>query len=283
MPVSLTRPAKIPELVQHLILDMDGVLWSGETPMPGLREFFASLESQRIDWVLVTNNSTKNSRQYVDKLNRFGVSVSPAKILTSGELTALHVATDYPEGTAVYVIGEEALRDALSAQGFEVLDRDDVDTVVSSVPLVVVGLDRSLTYSHLARACVLVAAGARLVGTNPDTCLPGDGGAVPGAGALLAAITAATGVEAEIVGKPAPRLFRAALMRLESRPETTAVVGDRLDTDIAGGRAVGLYTVLVLSGVTSPALLEKSDVEPDQVFNNISEVSAALATRSAAR
>jgi len=280
---SLIEPPRIPSPIRNLILDMDGVLWSGEMPTPGLQEFFAVLESRAVGYVLVTNNSTKNARQYADKLSRFGISIPAARILTSGEATALLVATDYPQGTSVYVIGEQALREALSARGFEVMDRNDSDTAASKVPLVVVGLDRELTYSQLARASALVAAGARFVGTNPDTSLPVAGGTAPGAGALLAAITATTGVEPEIIGKPHPLLFREALRRLGSTPETTAVVGDRLDTDIAGGRAQGFHTVLVLSGVTDPALLAASEVEPDQVFSDISDLATALSSRSDSR
>ena len=247
--------------VRHLIIDMDGVLWRGGRPMEGLRPFFDFLRQREIRFVLATNNASKRAEQYKERLARFGVEVALECILTSAQATAAYLASREPEGTPVYVIGEEGLRTALAERGFRITE--------DGARYVVVGWDRRLTWEKLARATLLIRSGAGFIGTNPDVSFPGEEGLVPGTGAELAAIQVATGVEPLVIGKPEPWLYREAMRRMGAAPETTGVLGDRLDTDILGGVRLGLFTVLVLSGITTRDDLAASPVRPDLVCEDI--------------
>lgn len=265
--------------IKNLILDMDGVLWRGDTPLPGLVEFFAQLRQKKINYVLATNNATKTAVMYTEKLASFGVDVSPAHILTSAETTAVYLSQRYDAGTAVYVVGEKGLHEALAAQGFHIITPEQARNGVT-VPLVVVGFNRHATYQELAMGALLVYKGATFIGTNPDPSFPSELGPLPGAGSLLAVITTATGVEPTIIGKPQPIIFREAVKRLGGSSDNTAMVGDRLTTDIAGGRAAGLKTILLLSGVTTPEQARNSLIQPDYTFANIGELANHLADYS---
>ncbi len=255
---------RLPSAIRHLIVDMDGVLWRGDTPVPGLHEFFAFLREREIGFILATNNSSRLPEQYAEKLARFGVEVSPEHILTSSQVAAAYLATVAPPGTRVYAIGEEGVRQALEERGFVLTDEE--------AAYVVVGWDRQLTWSKLATAALLIYEGAAFVGTNPDTSYPFERGPVPGNGAQLAALQTATGVAPLVVGKPEPWMYKEALRRMGAQRETTAVIGDRLDTDIAGGVRLGLKTVLVLSGIATQADLAASPVKPDLVCADIREL-----------
>jgi 4-nitrophenyl phosphatase len=258
------KPETILSRIRHLIVDMDGVLWRGDEPMPGLNEFFAFLRQKRVGFVLATNNASRTPEQYVAKLARFGVEVSPECVLTSAQAAAAYLATIAPPGTRVYAIGEEGVRRALEQQGFVLADE--------RAAYVVVGWDRQLTWDKLATAALLIHAGAGFIGTNPDTNFPTGQGPVPGNGAQLAALEMATGVAPVVVGKPEPRMYEEALRRMGAHSDTTAVLGDRLSTDIAGGVRAGLTTVLVLSGITTEADLAASPVKPDLVCADIKDL-----------
>lgn len=253
-----------------LIVDMDGVLWRGETPLPGFADFFAFLRRRGIPFVLATNNARKTPARYVARFARFGVPISEREVMTSSLATAEYLRTRYPPGTPVYVIGQEGIRQALTDAGFTL--RDD------GAEAVVVGLDFTLTYDKLRRATVLINRGAAFIGTNPDRTFPFEGGLAPGNGAILAALTAATGREPVIVGKPGRVMFDVALRRLDADPARTAMLGDRLETDIAGGRQAGLKTILLLSGVTRPEDVPASQWQPDWVFSGIDALLEAWQT-----
>ena len=254
--------------LKGLILDMDGVLWRGDEPMPGLIPFFRLLRQRGIAFVLATNNSSQTVGQYVKKLAGLGVEASENQIITSAVAAADYVATIAEPGARVYAIGELGLRYALEARGFR-LTADDAGYVVA-------GLDRSFHYSKIAKAMTLLMDGARFIGTNPDLTLPTPDGPRPGAGAVLAAISAASGITPTIIGKPEPPMFQQALTRLDTDPIRTAMVGDRLDTDILGGINAGIKTILLLSGVTDQDDLLHSPYQPTWVFENISELADAL-------
>jgi len=258
------QPGAVLSNIRHLVIDMDGVLWRGDRPAPGLQEFFAFLCGRGVRFVLATNNASKRPRQYADKLARFGVEVSLECILTSAQATAAYLAAREPQGTPVYVVGEEGLRDALAERGF-VLTEDGARYVA-------VGWTQALTWQMLATATLLIRRGAIFVGTNPDVTFPTERGLVPGNGSQLAALQAATGVPPLVIGKPEPWLYREAMQRMGAAPETTAVVGDRLDTDVAGGTRLGLLTILTLSGITTAADLAGSPVKPDLVCAHIGEL-----------
>lgn len=252
-----------------LIIDMDGVLWHGDRPQPGLTEFFAFLRAAAIRFVLATNNASATVAQYQSKLAAFGVTVTPDEVLTSAQGTALYLAARIPGGR-VYPIGETGVPDAMLAHGFVLVDES-----ASEADAVVVGWDRTVTWPQLRQACLLIRRGAQFIGTNPDRTYPTPEGLVPGNGAILAALQAATDVIPVIVGKPEPLLYQQAQQRLGTPSEVTAGLGDRLDTDILGAQRAGLRSILVLSGVTGPRELAASPIRPDEVYPDIAAITEA--------
>jgi len=253
--------------IENLIIDMDGVLYRGDETLPGAKEFFTFLRERPIGFILATNNSTRTAQQYVDKLARMGVEVTLSEILTSSQATAMYLETLAPPRTKVYVIGEEGLETAVRERGY-IISRDGAEFVV-------VGMDRRLTYEKLKVATLLIRKGARFIGSNPDKTLPTEEGFIPGAGAMLAALEASTGVAPTIIGKPERSIFELALAKLGSSKENTAIVGDRLDTDVLGGHNAGLTTILVLSGATTRQDVDDAPIQPDLVFEDIRHLHGA--------
>jgi 4-nitrophenyl phosphatase len=252
--------------IRHLIIDMDGVLWHGDQPLPGLVPFFNLLRRLSIKFVLATNNSSLTPDQYVAKLAHMGVTVLPDEILTSGQATAIYLEGVAPKGTQVYAIGESGLREAVTQHGFQLSD--------GAAPYVVVGMDRGLTWDKLARATINIRAGAAFIGTNPDTTLPSPQGLTHGNGAILAALKAATNVEPMIMGKPEPLMYQQAMARLGGQASDTVALGDRLETDILGAVRAGIRSILVLSGVSTRAQLNGLGYAPDWVFADIVELTS---------
>ncbi|MGC8786291.1 MAG: HAD-IIA family hydrolase [Anaerolineae bacterium] len=248
--------------LRSLVIDMDGVLYRGNAPIQGAGEFLQFLRQIGVRFLLLTNNSTLTAAQYVAKLARMGIQVAEEEILTSGEATAMYLASIASPGTKIYLIGEHGVREELEKRGF-VLSED------TDVAYVVVGLDHQFDYEKMTRATRAIRGGARFIGTNPDKTFPSEGELTPGAGALLAAIEAATDTAPLIIGKPQPAIFEIAFQKLQAEPKTTAILGDRLDTDILGGRQLGLTTILVLSGVTDRQQLANSPLIPDLVYEDI--------------
>lgn len=253
--------------IQAFAVDGDGVLYRGNEPLPGLADFFAFLHQHAIPVTLVTNNATQTQQSFSDKLARFGVALPPDAIVTASIATAEYLQTQFPSGTRMFAIGK-GVRHALEAAGFTLAERD--------VTAVVVGMDTSLTYAHLRTATVLINNGAAFIGTNPDKSFPFEGGLAPGNGAILAALAAATGVAPFIVGKPYPPMFKLALQKMGVDAAHAAMVGDRLETDILGGKNTGMRTIAVLSGVTTAAMLTERDIRPDWVFNGLEDLLTAL-------
>ena len=253
--------------VKHLILDADGVLWHGETAMPALPTFFSRLNEAGIGTVIATNNSTKTVTSYVQKLAKFGVEMAAERIITSAVATATYLADQYPAGTPIFVVGEAGLKETLVESGFAIVDGYEIGMPAT---LVVVGLCRQISYELLANACLHISGGARFVATNPDATYPTERGELPGAGAILAAIERATGKPPDIIiGKPHSFMFQEALRRLGGSRQNTAMVGDRLSTDILGGVNAGIPTILLLSGISQSAELQLSTIQPDYLFNDI--------------
>ena len=257
-------PASILRPVRHLVIDMDGVLWHGDKPLPGLKRFFALLREHDIAFTLATNNASLTPQQYADKLASFGVVVPLGAILTSSLVVAAYLADVAPPASSVFVIGEDGLRQALQDRGFLLRDED--------ADYVVVGWDRELTYWELVTASLLIHGGAGFLGTNPDVTYPTERGPAPGNGAILAALQAATGVSPIVTGKPEPRMYQEALRRMDATPETTAMIGDRMDTDIAGAAKAGLTTILTLSGISTAEDASSASVEPDLVCDSIASL-----------
>ncbi len=257
-----------------MLIDGDGVLYHGNQPVPELRRFFTTLQGRRIQWGLLTNNATRPPEHYVEKMATFGVELEPSAVFTSATVTADYLKQRFPAGGGVYVVGEVGVKSAIAAAGFQVHDGDEVP---EGAVAVVAGLDREMTWRRLRVATLLVRYhGAAFVATNPDRTLPTPDGLVPGAGTTVAALMASTDQQPTIIGKPAPAMFEMALRRMGSTPSTTVMLGDRLDTDIAGAAALGLTTILVLSGVSTRSDVEASSLKPDLVFNSLADLAAEL-------
>jgi len=262
--------------IRALIIDMDGVLWHGAEPMPGLCEFFQTLRELQIPFILATNNARSTATEYVNKLAKMGVTVAIEEVLTSSMATALYLSEHFePQSTRVYVVGEAGLTEPLLERGFtltglyELGDRQGADVVVS-------GMDQTLTWDKLATATLNIRAGAKFVGTNADVTLPTERGLTHGNGAILAALQAATGVEPVVIGKPEPIMYQQALTILGADPAATVAIGDRLDTDILGAVRTGIRSLMVLSGVSTEQDLAASEYQPTWVLPDIAEVTKAL-------
>jgi 4-nitrophenyl phosphatase len=258
----------IKEPIKALILDMDGVLWRASTPIGNLRKIFTLLNEMNLSVTLATNNSTLSPDQYLRKISDFGVDLEPAQILTSSQVAAKYLAEKFPQGGPVFTIGEEGLKSALHQVGFYHQDHD--------VIAVVVGMDREINYQKLSNACLLIRSGALFIGTNGDRTYPTPLGLVPGAGSILAALETSTDQKPFIVGKPEISIYNSALKLMKSLPVETLVVGDRLETDIAGGQRLGCKTALVLSGVTTKDQGISWYPPPDYIFNDLEELVGAF-------
>jgi 4-nitrophenyl phosphatase len=237
----------IPNHIKALILDMDGVIWRADTPIGDLPSIFNRLQARGLKYVFATNNSTKTSDQYVARLKRFGVDVEPWQVVTSSQAVARAVAQKFPRGTKVFMIGEDGLRIPLEAEGFGIVSVENA----SQAQVVVMGMDRGITFEKAGEATLLVRSGIPFYTTNPDKTFPTPRGQIPGAGAWYSIITTATGVQPIIAGKPFPFLMELSLEKLGTAKDETLVIGDRVETDIAAGQAVGCPTALVLSGVST--------------------------------
>jgi NagD protein len=246
------------------IIDMDGVIYHGNQLLKGAKEFVMWMEENNKPFLFLTNSSERSPLELSQKLSRLGIDVEPNHFYTSALATASFLATQNPGGS-VYVIGEPGLIQALYDQGF---------TMNNANPdYVVVGEGRGYGLESLERAVRLVEEGARLIGTNPDISGPIEGGVmVPACGALIAPIELVTGRKAYFVGKPNPLMMRHGLRRLNSRREDTAIIGDRMDTDIQAGVESEIETILVLSGVTKQETISQFPYQPRHVLEGVFEI-----------
>lgn len=242
-----------------LMFDLDGVLYRGDESVVHAPETMAALRRVEARVVFLTNNSSRTPEQVAAKLQGIGIAARPSEVVTSALATADLLAG---RGGSAFVVGQDGIRRALVDAGIEVVDGEP-----ERVDHVVVGVDVEATYAKLRTACVLVQRGAHLVATNPDRSFPASGALWPGAGALLAVITETTGADAEVVGKPFAPLYEAA--RARSAATTPLVIGDRLDTDIAGAEALGWDSMLVLTGVSTRSEIEASGIRPTYVAEDL--------------
>ncbi|MBN1304361.1 MAG: HAD-IIA family hydrolase [Anaerolineales bacterium] len=234
--------------IRALILDMDGVLWRQDAPIGDLPAIFDRIRACNLKVALATNNATKTVAMFQDKLSTFGVVLEDWQIVSSAMAVADLLQKRYPDGGEVFTIGETGLIDALKERGFTPISDDAVRQPVA----VAAGLDRTINYAKLRTATLLIRnQGVPFYASNSDRSFPTPEGQVPGAGAILASIVAATDVEPIIAGKPKPTLFELCLDRLGTSAKETLMVGDRLETDIAGAQAVGMPTAVVLSGIST--------------------------------
>jgi 4-nitrophenyl phosphatase len=233
--------------IKSLILDMDGVLWKADAPIGNLTAVFDLIHVRGLKVAFATNNGTRTPEQYVERLAGFGVTVEPWQVVTSSLGVAHLLSQKFPTGGPIFAIGEEGVMHALHEKDFELLSVEEAEKAQA----VVMGIDRDITFAKMCEAALLVRRGVPFYATNPDKTFPTPRGEIPGAGAWISVIVTATGIEPIYAGKPAPYLLELARVRLGTTKEETLVVGDRLETDIAGGQVAGCPVALVLSGVST--------------------------------
>ncbi len=256
-------------LLKGVLIDLDGVVYTGREPIPGAAGFLAKARRRGLRFLLVTNNSTTSPELVAQRLHGMGIEVDQREILTSAQAAVAYVRLHAQPGARVRIVGEAGLRQAAEEEGFSV-----VEDGTSVADWVIAGLDRAFTYEKLAHATQDILRGANFVATNTDALLPVEGGqVVPGAGTMVAAIRTATAREPVVLGKPEPGLFEVGLRRLGGlAPTEAAMIGDRIETDIVGGRRAGLRTILVLSGVTTRAEAEAAQPPPDAIAADLASV-----------
>jgi len=253
--------------IKHFLFDLDGTLYLSDAPIDGAVAFIETLAKNGIDYTFVTNNSSKSADDYVVKLRRLGFPVSTDQVVTSGQVAGWYCAGKKP-GAVLYVVGTESLKKEFSA--FNVVVADDN---VPEVDWVVVGFDTELTYGKLCEAERLLSSGARFIGTNPDLVCPiGGGRFIPDCGSICIMLENATGRQPMFMGKPHTILFEYLRSRRSLLRESTAVVGDRLYTDIAFGCNARLLSICTLSGESDSAAIKKSPCRPDVVVESVADL-----------
>ncbi|EFO79923.1 HAD family hydrolase [Oscillochloris trichoides DG-6] len=247
--------------IRGVLFDMDGVLYRGRQVLAGVAELLAFLDAQGIGYACITNNASMTPAQYEEKLQAMGIAIPAERVVTSALITGRYLRSTYPAGTRVLIVGMRGLRELLLGDGYFVEDRLTPDLVVQ-------GVDFETTYAKLKEATLAIRRGAHYIVTNPDRSFPSEEGLIPGSGAIMAALVAATDATPLVIGKPAPTMFRVAAEMLGLDPAQTLMVGDRLDTDIAGAHTAGMRTALVLTGVTRREDLG-ADPQPDLVVDDL--------------
>ena len=281
-----------------LLVDLDGVVYLGRRPVPGVAAVLADRVARGDDVLYVTNNSMHYRADYVPRLAAMGAPVAADRIVSSARATALHLVSHEPAVRRVLVVGAPGLRRELGDVGLEVIDAGeraellarrtaeagDGDGIVDEFEIagrpdaVVVGLDQEVTYGKLAIASIAIRAGARFIATNRDPALPTEHAFRPGAGAIVAAVETTTGVTPISVGKPAPAILEEAARIVGALASDAIVIGDGLATDIAAAHAVRARSILILTGVTRRAQLDHVPASqlPDVVVADATELAAAL-------
>ncbi len=259
----MTPDIRLLQEKKAFICDMDGVIYHGNRILPHVAEFVEWLLANDKKFLFLTNSSERSPRELEMKLSRMGLTVSEDHFYTSALATASFLKSQCPGGS-VYVIGEPGLTYALYEAGFSMND--------VSPDYVVFGETRSLNYEKIERAVKLVQKGAKLIGTNPDLTAPAESGIIPACRALISPIEMTTGKEPYYVGKPNPLMMRHALKKLECSREDTAIIGDRMDTDIIAGIESELDTVLVLSGVSTMENIERFPYRPKYILRDVGAI-----------
>ncbi|MFJ8894811.1 HAD-IIA family hydrolase [Leifsonia sp. NPDC102414] len=252
--------------IECWLTDMDGVLVHENHALPGASALIQQWRDDGTPFLVLTNNSIFTPRDLAARLRASGLDVPEESIWTSALATADFLKSQIPGGSA-YVIGEAGITTALHEAGFIMTD--------TNPDYVVVGETRSYSFDAITKAIRLIGKGARFIATNPDATGPSADGPLPATGAVTAMITKATGMEPYVVGKPNPMMFRSAMNRIGAHSENTAMIGDRMDTDIVAGIEAGLHTILVLTGISDQSEIDRYPFRPDEILNGVSELVAA--------
>jgi NagD protein len=248
---------------KNYLIDMDGVLVSGRTVIPGAPEFIQRLIQREAKFLVLTNNPLYTQADLAHRLRAAGLDVPPTRIFTSAMATALFIQSQKPGGTA-FVIGDSGLTSAIHEAGYIITDQ--------SPDYVVLGETVNYNFEQITRAIRLVMAGANFIATNPDPNGPTEKGPVPACGAMAALIEKASGKSPLFIGKPNPLMMRKALNYLGVHSENTVMIGDRMDTDVIAGLQTGMETILVLTGVTQPEDIGRFAYHPTQVCKSVAEI-----------
>jgi NagD protein len=249
--------------IRSWLMDMDGVLVHEEHAIPGADRFIAALRERGAPFLVLTNNSIYTRRDLAARLRASGLDVPEERIWTSALATARFLETQRPGGTA-FTIGEAGLTTALHEAGYTLTERDP--------DYVVLGETRTYSFERITQAIRLIGLGARFIATNPDATGPTPDGPLPATGSVAALISRATGVDPYYVGKPNPLMMRSALNAIEAHSETTAMIGDRMDTDVISGLEAGLHAILVLTGVATRAAAERFPYRPSRIVDSVADL-----------
>jgi NagD protein len=249
--------------IRSWLMDMDGVLVHEEHAIPGADRFIAALRDRERPFLVLTNNSIYTRRDLAARLRISGLDVPEESIWTSALATARFLEAQRPGGSA-FVIGEAGLTTALHEAGYTLTERGP--------DYVILGETRTYSFERITRAIRLIVAGARFIATNPDPTGPAPEGPLPATGSVAALISRATGVDPYYVGKPNPLMMRSALNAIEAHSETTAMIGDRMDTDVVSGLEAGLETILVLSGVATREEAERFPYRPSRIVDSVADL-----------
>lgn len=252
-----------PREIKCWLTDMDGVLVHEGSAIPGAADFLTRLDERERRFLVLTNNSIFTARDLCARLRATGLEVPESSIWTSALATAQFLDDQQPRGSA-YVIGEAGLTTALHEIGYVLTDSDP--------DYVVLGETRTYSFEAITKAIRLIDAGARFIATNPDPTGPSADGPLPACGAVAALITKATRAEPYVIGKPNPMMFRSAMNAIDAHSETTAMIGDRMDTDVVAGMEAGLATYLVLSGSTPRDQVNRFPYRPTRVVESIADL-----------
>jgi NagD protein len=254
-------------VIESWLMDMDGVLVHEETVIPGADRFLTGLRERGLPFLVLTNNSIYTRRDLAARLRASGLEVPEEAIFTSALATARFLEEQRPGGSA-FVIGESGLTTALHDAGYTLTERNP--------DYVVLGETRVYSFGRITQAIRLIVNGARFIATNPDPTGPSTEGPLPATGSVAALISRATGVDPYFVGKPNPLMMRTALNTLDAHSESTAMIGDRMDTDVVSGLEAGLETILVLSGVTTRAAAERFPYRASRIVDSVADLADEL-------
>jgi 4-nitrophenyl phosphatase len=260
--------------IRTILFDGDGVLWRDNEKISGFDEIFRVLDQYQIQWALLTNNNTKTIQNYIDKLSGFGINTDESKVFSSSTITAAYVKQKYGEGAAIHVVGMPALVETMQQAGFTVYYGEQPPT--EPVKAVVSGMDRAITHEKIKVAMRLILGGAEFIATNTDSSFPTPEGINPGTGMVIGALIGTTNIQPKVIGKPSAQIYITAMEQLGASPDSTIMVGDRLNTDILGANHAGIRSVLVYSGVTTPHVYEISDIKANAAFPSIAEFAQIL-------
>jgi 4-nitrophenyl phosphatase len=271
MPDNLKALATRLSEIRLFLLDLDGTVYLEDQLIPGALEFIAGLREKSIEYVFLTNNSSKNSRQYFAKLTAMGFPVAPENVFTSGQATAMYLTREKP-APRIYLVGTQALHAEMADFGIIIADE-----TVTDVDFMVIGFDRELTYQKLEHASLLLDRGVPFIATNPDLVCPiRDHRYLPDCGSMCAMLQNATNRQPTYIGKPNRIMVDLLVEKRGVESSQVAMIGDRLYTDIALGRNAGITTICVLSGESTAEQVANSPHQPDYVIDSIDALNSLI-------